>query len=103
MCRADLARTPEPALRAGSCGGGAGGLVRPVPARTAVRVQHDDATALVDGPAQRLAAGIGAGLSAAGVAVEAGRVDRTLVVVVGLGRSAGVSVPDDGARARSHY
>ena len=53
---------------------------------------------MVDGPAQRAAAGDCAGLPAAGAGAQAGRMDRGAVVALGVGRAAWISAIDAGAR-----
>ena len=61
------------------------GLVRAVPARRALRLQHHHAETLVDGPAQRAAAGLALGYPLLAAHPEAGRMDRAVVVAVGAG------------------
>src|SRR5438132_10279631 len=74
-------------------------MASPIPFGTTVRLQHDDPNALVAGPAEGPPARAGARLSAVGAGVEAGGVDRSLVVVMGLGSIAGFSTHNAGARS----
>src|SRR6266446_10398710 len=74
-------------------------MASPIPFGTTVRLQHDDPNALVAGPVERPPARAGARLSAAVAGVEAGGVDRSLVVVMGLGSIAGFSTNNAGARS----
>ena len=72
-----------------------------VPAGGKIRVQHHNAENLVDGPGKRPVARFRPGLSAAGAHLENCPLDGRLVVVLGLGRVARVSISDAGACAGS--
>src|ERR1051326_7699404 len=67
-------------------------LVRPIPVGRAFWIQYHNAAAVVDGPAEGSFTRPGARLPAAGADFEVGRLDRALVVAVGLGSLAGLPI-----------